>query len=331
MNPSRLAGGIACLVLGACTAAGGDSGSPIAAPPRLVVDGEAPAVAHDDLDATWLLSGAAVSTPDGHHLFPLVWLTDDDREPRILHLTSLDARTWRADPEPVVPASAELELAWPGAVPSSVLPQPDGRWAMYGSGRLGLSQRPVAWRAVAEGPDGPWHLDDAPVLEPGGAAAWDGRQVDHPSVVVHDGGYLMAYGGASFADRNAGGIGFAMSTDGASWTRTEAEPLLPGACDVPSRSLTEPHLAIEGGQLVLLFGAMEVDGDRMVVLRATSGDGLSWRCDAANPVLDPDDFPGTEGLHSMVALEVGGKPALLVETLGDGASDLWLATTAASP
>jgi hypothetical protein len=326
MNRLASLGGLACLVLAGCGPSVGMGSAPSAPASRLAVDGDVPVVAHDDLDATWLLSGAAVTTSDAHHLFPLVWLTDDDQHPRILHLTSSDARTWRAAPDAVVPEAGELELAWPGPVPSSVLVEPDGGWAMYGSGRLAGSERPVAWRAVADVPGGPWRLGDLAVLQPGDAAAWDGRQLDHPSVVVHGDGYLMAYGGASYADRNAGGIGFASSPDGITWTRTDAEPLLPGACDVPSRSLTEPHLAIEGDRLVLLFGAMEVDGDRMVVLRATSDDGVGWRCDAANPVLTPDDFPPSEGLHSMVALEVDGAPALLVETLGDGASDLWLAT-----
>ena len=328
---SRLAGG-ACIVLAACSGAGTPSPSPSASPVRYPVVGDEPVIEHAAVGATWLLSGAATRTPQGYHLYPLVWVTDADEHPRIAHFTSPDARTWSAADDVAFVGVDALDLGRPGPVPSSVLRQPDGSLAMYGSGRLATSDRPVVWRATAATADGPWQVDAEPVLVPGDAAAWDGQQVDHPSVVSVNGGFLMAYGGASFANRNAGGIGFARSSDGRSWTRTGDAQLTPGACGLETRSLVEPHLAIEGAALVLLFGAMEVDGDRMVVLRATSGDGgATWECDPANPVLVQDDFQGVVGLHSMVALEVDGSTGLLVETLGDGWSDLWLALPGDAP
>jgi hypothetical protein len=317
---------VACLVLTACGGTRSTSPRQTAAPAPSAVAGGRPVIEHAAIGGTWLLSGAATASPDGLHLFPLVWITDQDEHPRIAHFTSRDARTWTAADDPVFTGVDALELGRPGAVPSSVLRQPDGGWAMYGGGRTARSDRPVVWRATAASSDGPWQVDPQPVLVPGDVTAWDGRGVDHPSVIAAGEGFLMAYGGAGFADRNAGHIGFARSVDGRTWTRADGDPLAPGICNVDARSLVEPHLATEGGELVLLFGAMEVGGDRMVVLRASSEDGgWTWECDPANPVLREDDFPQVAGLHSMVALDVDGSPGLLVETLGDGWSDLWLA------
>jgi hypothetical protein len=287
---------------------------------------------HAEVGATWILSGAAVGGPEQQHLFPLVWVTDQDPQPRVAHLTSSDGTAWQRRPDVSFTGADALGLGRPGLVPSSVLRLPEGSWAMFGGGRLGATDRAVAWRATATTADGPWHVDPEPVLLPGDASAWDGQQVDHPSVVTLGDGLLMAYGGASFADRNAGRIGFARSTDGLTWTRTDADPLSPAACDVASRSFVEPHLAVEGERRVLLFGAMEAGGDRMVVLRATSDDlGTTWECDPANPVLTQGDFPGVEGLHSMAALEIDGATGLLVETLGDGWSDVWLTRPGEAP
>jgi hypothetical protein len=71
---------------------------------------------------------------------------------------------------------------------------------------------------------------------------------------------------------------------------------------------------------------MTLDGDEMVIGSATSNDGLTWTCDATQPVLEPSDFAGRPRLHSYTEFTVEGSSHLLVEVLDDAgpSSDIWL-------
>ena len=88
----------------------------------------------------------------------------------------------------------------------------------------------------------------------------------------------------------------------------------------------EPHLRLTDDGHLLFFGVMlEGEDDAMQILAATSPDGVQWTCASGRHALASDDFPGTPGLHSFVAIEDGGATMLLVEVLGEASSTLWLA------
>jgi hypothetical protein len=66
-----------------------------------------------------------------------------------------------------------------------------------------------------------------------------------------------------------------------------------------------------------------------------NGPGAVWpsRSDlsqcAAAPILETADIPGSQGIHTIASLRLDdGTIALIVESLGDKHSDLWLATMA---
>ena len=314
-------------------ATSGDPNEPSEAPLAFSVVGDAPVIEPHDFGADYLLPGAAVVHEGTHHLFPVAFFADPaDGPPRVLHLTSEDARAWTGDPSASVLENFAIELDGNGAVPSSALVADDGTWVMYGSGRLPGGTDPIVWRATAQDADGPWTADPEPVLVPDGDG-WDGAITDHPGVLPTEDGYLMAYGGAAAATPNRNRIGFASSTDGVSWTRLPAtlegadddQALGPDACGRDARSMIEPHLlATEDGNL-LIFGVMlEGERDAMEILAATSPDGAQWTCARGEDALASDDFPGAPGIHSFVAFEADGAALMLVEVLGDTSSELWL-------
>ncbi|MCK5173275.1 MAG: family 43 glycosylhydrolase, partial [Planctomycetes bacterium] len=50
--------------------------------------------------------------------------------------------------------------------------------------------------AVADSPDGPWTLNEKPVIEPGPAGSWDNIKINDPYLLVVNGKILMYYKGA---------------------------------------------------------------------------------------------------------------------------------------
>lgn len=320
------------LLLAACAAP-----SPTPAPEMatsFAAAGDRPVVAHDAAIG-YLLSGALITDGEALHLYPVAFSTEAGQSPSVLHLVSTDGgHTWSGDRElPSLLDGETLGLDGNGPIPSAGLRTAEGRWLLYGGGRLAGTDRPVIWRAEAPSPDGPWELDPRPVLEPS-EDGWDDLVTDHPSVVETGEGFVMAYGGATRTDRNRNRIGFAVSDDGRSWTRIavslpggdDADALGPNACGIDARSIFEPHLVPLDDGYGLLWGAMLEGTDRMVVGAATGTDGRSWTCAADGPVVGPDDLPGAPDLHSFVVAAAEGRPLVLVEALltGGEGSDLWL-------
>ncbi|MDQ2674352.1 MAG: hypothetical protein M3Y40_06820 [Chloroflexota bacterium] len=314
------------VLLAGCAAATSPPPSP--AGPRIVV-------AHDSLETSYALAGAAVVHDGTVHLWTAITSGIEGDGQRIVHLTSSDLRTWEGDPtQPVLDDVAMSGFDAIGPVPSSVLIEPDGTWRMFGGGRLAEGDTSILWMATAPGPDGPWTLHRTAILLPE-RVGWDGLRVDHPSVVRTDDGYLMAYGGASPAGPNRGRIGFARSTDAISWIRVPTSlegadddlALGPAACDVDARTMVEPELRVtDDGGMRLDFGLIEVGGDEMVIASATSEDAVTWTCTTEGPILEAADVDGLRNLHSFLPLRVDDREVFLVELLapGSGSSDLWL-------
>ena len=81
----------------------------------------------------------------------------------------------------------------------------------------------------------------------------------------------------------------------------------------------------DGRRLLLTTG---FEGNEAAVSAATSADGVAWECAGAGPVLERTDVPGSQGLHTIELFERSSGPTLLIESLGDGSSDVWLAELA---
>jgi hypothetical protein len=301
-----------------------------------VTVGRDPVLAPSQVDASYVLPGAAVAIDGTVHLWAVAFGASADDDPRLVHLRSADGEAW-GEPSDVVLRSEAIDFDAVGPVPSSALVAPDGTWLLYGGGRLRGTDASVLWRATAPGPDGPWRMHPNPILGPRDGA-WDGRFVDHPSVLATGGGYLMAYGGSGLAAPNRTRIGLATSPDGITWTRVaatldgadDAEALGASACGIDARSMVEPHLLPTSEGYRLYFGAMRAGGDEMVIGVARSADGRAWRCDAQGPVIEAAEIAGASGLHSYLAVRSGTDDLLLVEGLDatSAHSDLWLARVA---
>ena len=302
------------------------SRSAVAVTPERVVE-------HDEMDTAFLMPSAAVEHDGVQHLWPVAFSEESGEPPRVFHLESTDGRSWTGDPNASLLDGEALGLNGIGPIPSSVLVEPDGTWRLFGGGRLAGSDQAVMWTATASQPEGPWTLVEEPILRPE-RGSWDNFITDHPSVVRTDDGYLMAYGGAGMAAPNRHRIGMARSSDGHDWERIsvtltdadDGDAMGPAACGIEARTMFEPELRRVAGGYRLHFGVMTLDGDEMVIGLATSSDGLTWTCEATQPVLEPSVFAGRPRLHSYTELTVGDRSHLLVEVLDAAgpSSDIWL-------
>ena len=86
----------------------------------------------------------------------------------------------------------------------------------------------------------------------------------------------------------------------------------------PAMMMTGAALGpVLGGTLVKLHGYPAVGV-------AASTDHLIWSCANAAPALEASAIPGSQGIHTIaVAVDARG-PEFLIESLGDGSSELWL-------
>jgi predicted GH43/DUF377 family glycosyl hydrolase len=142
--------------------------------------------------------------------------------------------------------------------------------------------------AYATSPNGlDWtKLGPSLTLEPG----WDENALWGPSVLKVDDTYWMWYAGAGPVGPPA--IGVVTSTDGLTWNRFLATPVL-----TEETPIGDPHVIFEEGDFKMWYN----DFDQGVINYAESQDGISWTKSVSNPVLMPGDFGST------------GRPAVTVE------------------
>jgi hypothetical protein len=292
------------------------------------------AIPHDTVGTSYTLAGAAIEHEGVIHLWTALATGIAGDPQRVVHLSSSDLEAWEGDAGASVLDGAVLGFDENGPVPSSILVEADGTWRMFGGGRLAEGDTSILWTATSPGPDGPWTFHPEPILQPE-QVGWDGMRMDHPSVVRTDGGYLMAYGGASPAAPNRNRIGFARSSDAISWIRVPISldgadddlALGPAACGVDARTMVEPELRLtDGGGMRLDFGLFEADANELVIASATSPDGSTWTCAADGPIFEAASVDAMRNLHSFLPLRADGRDLLVVELLApdSGSSDLWL-------
>ncbi len=143
-----------------------------------------------------------------------------------------------------------------------------------------------------------------PVLALGAFGAWDSDDVWDPSVLKESStSYQMWYTGTDAAgDEN---IGYATSTDGASWTKHGAAPVLAAGGGWESNLVFKPSVVFDGVQYDMWYVGEDASGTDRIGY-ATSPDGITWTKHTGNPVLDVD-AEGTWDDHG-----VGGPSVLKV-------------------
>jgi hypothetical protein len=326
-DTSRLASALAASALLALTACAPDPGAtaspsgsasqPAAGSIELISDG--PVLEASDLgDGHYgAILSAAYFEADGLRHAYVVGFGDDRGDQDVFHATSSDGLAWEVDPNPPF-EQLGLELSPPGPIPGSVVQADDGTWVMYLWGVPAPQlEGAVIWRATAPTPGGPWVADPEPVLLLGESGAWDDLALDFPAVVPMGGGYLMLYGGIDGTETTS--IGVAISDDGITWHKDPEPALVADSCGKPgARYAAQPRLIAGQDGYLLLF-----DQDRETHL-ATSPDGHAWTCAGPEPLLVATDVPGGQGIHTIAATEVEGEVSVLIESLIDGGSELWL-------
>lgn len=254
---------------------------------------------------------------DGLRHAYVVGFGDDRGDQDVFHATSPDGLAWEIDANAPF-AELGLELSPPGPIPSSVIQADDGTWLMYLWGVPAPQfEGAVIYRATAPSPAGPWVADSEPVLGLGEAGAWDDVALDFPAVLPMGGGYLMAYGGINGNDTTS--IGIATSDDGMTWQKDPEPVLMADSCDKPGAPYAAaPRVIPTPSGYLMLF-----DQDRETHV-ATSTDGHEWTCAGPEPLLVAEDVPGGQGIHTIAATEVDGTVSVLIESLIDGGSEIWL-------
>jgi hypothetical protein len=61
------------------------------------------------------------------------------------------------------------------------------------------------------------------------------------------------------------------------------------------------------------------------VLGATSADGIHWSC-TGEVLLRAADIPDSDGIESIQGATLDGQPILLIESLVERGTEIWLAT-----
>jgi len=134
-----------------------------------------------------------------------------------------------------------------------------------------------------------------PVLDLGDGGLWDAMGVSNPTVMYDGTQYRMWYAGHDDSNLR---IGYATSSDGVTWSKDTANPILDlgliGSWDAVG--VSSPTVVYDGTQYQMCYTGY--DGSSLRVGYATSTDGMVWNKDTENPVLDL----GASGLWDAVGV-----------------------------
>lgn len=149
-----------------------------------------------------------------------------------------------------------------------------------------LSLLVVASPGLSGAPPTMWQRNPAnPVLGAGAFGSWDSNNVIVGSLIEINGTFHLWYYGS--ANNFNFAIGHATSTDGLSWTRDPANPILsPGpAGSWEERGVAAPEVIYEGGQFKMWYSGNDNSNAPGSIGYATSPDGTLWTKYAGNPVI----------------------------------------------
>ena len=142
-----------------------------------------------------------------------------------------------------------------------------GRGAPGASSRIGYATSPdgITWTKYAGNP----------VLDVGAAGSWDAQSVVEPTVVRSGSGYKMWFRGRR--PDFSGGIGYAISPDGSTWTRYAGNPVI---ADAPAPawdySAYGPSVIFDGTLYHLFYSGGNLVGTTSETGHAVSSDSIHW-------------------------------------------------------
>jgi predicted GH43/DUF377 family glycosyl hydrolase len=219
----------------------------------------------------------------------------------ISYATSTDGVTWTKDAgNPVLDVSP---AAWDAYAIETVsvlrddaAPPAERYKAWYAGRTTDVPNNPAYDIGYAVSPDGlAWtKYSGNPVLTKGVTAEWDNSFIEGPSVVFDAGVYWMWYAGF---DAVANGqatdgkvsLGLATSSDGITWTKSSANPVLvvgaTGAWD--SKTAQDPYVIRDASGFHLWYGGADYTFTRygQQTGYAFSTDGIHWTKSTHNPIL----------------------------------------------
>lgn len=175
---------------------------------------------------------------------------------------------------------------------SACLVEVDGTFYLFydnnsGTGTAGIG---VATSTVVTGPYTKYASN--PILSPGGVGTWDARRVNEPSVIYHDGVWVMAYMGESAAgsigESEKIGIATASSPTGP-WTKSAGNPVIGfGASGFDTTGAADPQLFFDNGYWWIwysgLSGALGAFPWKLGLAYANDLDG-PWTRHPNNPII----------------------------------------------
>jgi hypothetical protein len=265
---------------------------------------------------SYVLPAAYFTVDDSLHAY-FVGFGEDRGDQAVFHAVSGDGVEWTVDTEDPM-RSLGTEFDPPGALPGSVLQTPDG-YVMYFWGTTTTSQDDSSiWRATSTKPGGPWVADSAPVLPVGELGSWDDGGLDFPAVTAMADGYSLVYSANGGTSPNNSRIGLATSIDGITWTRRDEPVLTVGVCPFDAQYVAAPRLTATDDGYLVLYNVERTVG------ATTSSDLLAWQCASGEPLLSGNDVPNGQGIHTFATTNVGSRLSVLIESLVDGASEIWL-------
>ena len=165
-----------------------------------------------------VLTPAVLRNTDGsplreHGRLRMWFAASDLTEPGSLHTlhetSSPDGTTW-SDPSPAL-----IENVY-----APTIIRDDGVYRMWFTD---VSQEPWCFRHASSVDGSTWSVDEEPVLVVD--QEWEERRLFYPTVLRHDGVYLMWYGAYWVARENTTALGCAVSEDGLRWRKNTHNPV----------------------------------------------------------------------------------------------------------
>jgi predicted GH43/DUF377 family glycosyl hydrolase len=155
---------------------------------------------------------------------------------------------------------------------------------------------------------------------------WDGSQVLKPAVISDGTEFKMWFDGIDLL--GAREVGLAASTDGISWTKSLANPVLTGTVGAwDEMGEHSPFVLKEGGTYKMWYEGS--NGSVRQLGYATSTNGIDWTKYAGSPVLEagPEGYDQQTAGHGSV-LNDGGTYKLWYHAIGDQGPIIAYATSA---
>lgn len=158
--------------------------------------------------------------------------------------------------------------------------------------KMWFSWRPQKGIGYTESCDGINWSKPRLVLPPLQGADWEGDEVNRPTVIFHDGKYMMWYSGQMkpYLEDGRSVIGLAVSDDGIRWRR-KAEPVIAPDQSWEKQAVMCPHVLYdEDENQYKMWYAAGCNHEPDAIGYAFSHDGISWEKYNLNPILkrDPD-------------------------------------------